>query len=187
MWRERRWAELLVLIDWLPRHSAFMQAISDDEEFAELVLTESEKRDKFDRTKQPDRRPKISEWDLNAEKLTDIVDRLGELMQATVAAAGGKPPKVRPQPRPKTAIDKLREKRRYEHHRKVVSRVLIQQEDGTVAPLTLGPPPKKRVPPAALARPAKVRLAPGDDPFRLKAPRRQAAEPEGRATGEPLK
>lgn len=179
MWRERRWRDLLTLIDWLPRNSAYMQAISDDEEFAEHVLNDP------DASKKGDRRPRVSEWSIEVEKLTDVVDRLGEVMQAVVAAAGSKPPKVRPQPRPKTAIDRLREQRRYEHHRKVVSRVLIQRPDGTLAPVTLGPPPKKSVPPTAPAKTAKVVLAPGEDPYRLKAPRQRKQVPEGPVTGEP--
>lgn len=178
MWRERRWRDLLLLIDWLPRNSAYMQAISDDEEFAEHVLNQPES------DRKGDRRPKISEWDLYAEKLTDVVDRLGEVMQAVVASAGGKPPKVRPQPRPRTAVDKLREKRRYEHHKKVVSRVLIQRPDGSLAPVQMTAPPKKRVPPA-VSRPGRTALAPGEDPFRLKAPPRRQQDPEAPATGEP--
>jgi len=178
MWRERRWRDLLTLIDWLPRASAYMEAMSEDDELARQILDQ-----KDDGKKRAPRGPRISEWSTEVEKMTDIVDRLGELMQATVAANGGKPPKIKPQPRPRTAIDRMRDKRRMEHHRKVVSRVLIQQPDGTTKRISLGPPPGGK--PVVKAQ-GKTVLQPGEDPFRLKAPRRRGAPPPtGPITGEP--
>lgn len=178
LWRERRWRELLTLIDWLPRNTAYMEAISNDDEMAEQVLRQPESQ------QRGSRRPRISEWSAEMEKLTDLVDRMGEVMQAVVASAGGKPPKVHPQPRPKTAVDRLREKKRYEHHRKVVSRVVIQNPDGTTRPVTIGPPTKKSAAPAA-APPGRPLILPGEDPFRLRTTSRRPP-PDGRATGEPI-
>lgn len=177
MWRNRRWRDLLTFIDWLPRNSAYMEALSDDEEVAEEYLN----RPKSDAPQTA--RPRISEWSSELEKLTDVVDRLGEVMQAVVASNGGKPPKIRPQPRPRTAVDKLREKKRYEHHKKVVSRVLIQNPDGTTRPIAMGPPPK-RISRPTTAPPSRPPLLPGEDPYRLKAPRRRGGG-EGAVTGEP--
>jgi hypothetical protein len=181
MWQQRQWRELLLLIDWLPRNSAYMEALSEDEEVAEDFLSQAENK------KAKGARPRISEWSPELERLTDTVDRLGEVMQAVVASNGGKPPRIRPQLRPKTAIDKVRERKRHEHHKKVVSRVLIQQPDGSLAPVQIGKPKHtKKASPASAATPQRPVILPGEDPFRLKAPRRRAAAPEGGAvTGEP--
>lgn len=179
MWRDRRWRDLLALIDWLPRDSAFMEAMSEDEEVAEEFLSRDEN------VKPKGNRPRISEWSPELEKITEVVDRLGEVMQAVVASNGGKPPKIRPQPRPRTAIDRMRERKRYEHHRKVVSRVLIERPDGTLSPVSLGPPPKKSAGPGSKVAPGKTVINPGEDPLRLKSPRRRGAVDEGPITGEP--
>lgn len=163
MWKRRRWRELLVLIDWLPRNSAYMEALADDEEMAEIAL--SEPRNEDDR---PPRGPRISEWSPELEALTGIIDRLGEVIQAQIAAAGGKPRAVRPQPRPTTAMDKIREKKRREAHRKIVSRVIIQRPGETPAPAPAAPPRQ---------------MPDGEDPFRMRPARRR---PPGPVTGEPL-
>lgn len=183
MFRLRQWRDLLLLVDHLPRNSAFAEAMSEDEEVAEEYLNAT----RGDKPKSA--RPRISEWSAEVERMTDMIDRMGEMIQAIVASNGGKAPKLRPQPRPKTAIDRVRERKRYEQHRKVVSRVLIQQEDGTTVPLSIGPPRPKKTVPAKLAPidPTKPVMIPGEDPFRLKAPRRRPPAPEGGAvTGEPI-
>lgn len=177
MWRQRQWRDLLVLIDWLPRNSAYMEAISLDEEVAEEMLSQP-----TDDKKRSYNGPRMSEWSVELEKLTDVVDRLGELMQAVVASAGGKPPKIKPQPRPRTAMDRVKERRRMEHHRKVVSRVLIEQPDGSLRGISLAPPPPRK----QAAPVKKIKLQPGENPFSLKAPRRSAAPVDGPITGEPL-
>jgi hypothetical protein len=186
MFRDRRWLDLLTLIDWLPRNSAYFEAISDDEEVAEDVLSRPE-------NKRPrGAGPRISEWSPELERLTDLVDRMGEVMVAVIASQGGKPPRLRPHPRPRTAIDRLRERKRYEHHKKTVARVIIQQADGTATPVAVQKPPARKLAKAAIApagtpadRPA---IAPGEDPFRLKAPRsRPKTPPGGPVTGEPIK
>lgn len=181
MFRDRKWRDLLLLIDWLPRNSAFMEAMSDDEEIAGQYLDQNKERDK-----KGSARPRMSEWSAEVERLTDLVDRMGEVVQAVIAVNGGKAPKLRPQPRPKTALDRVREKRRYEHHKKVVSRVLIQNPDGTARPVNIPKPPKKTVPvQVAAGQAARPAILPGEDPFRLKAPRRRPPAEGGAVTGEP--
>lgn len=167
LWRSRQWRKLLNLIDWLPRNSAFSEAMSNDEDLAAALLS----RPKDERSKQA-RRPRVSEYSPELERLIDVVDRLGEVMAATVAAAGGKPPKVRPQPRPETAMDRLREQQRYLKHKRTVSRVLVQQEDGSLRPLA-----EQGV--SAEAAPAKPKILPGENPYRLTLPRRGRPAPPG--------
>lgn len=186
MWRDRRWADLLNLIDWLPRNSAYIEALSDDEEVAEQVLRAPE-------NKRPrGAGPRISEWSLEVEKMTDVIDRLGEVMVAVIASNGGKAPRVRPQQRPKTAIDRLRERKRYEHHKKTVARVLIQRPDGSTGSITESGPtpklPKVAIAPASGTADGRPAMVPGEDPFRLKSPRQRRSPSAGEAvTGEPKK
>lgn len=73
---------------------------------------------------------RMREWSPLLEMLTVIADRQADLIQAVIAAAGGKPPKIKPLPRPKTALDRLRSPRK--QHEKILAKVMIQQPDGSV-------------------------------------------------------
>jgi hypothetical protein len=186
MFRDRRWLDLLTLIDWLPRNCAYIEALSEDDEVAEEVLRQPENQ------KPRGAAPRISEWSPELERMTDLLDRMGEVMIAVVASQGGKAPKIRPAARPRTAIDRMRERKRYEHHRKTVARVLVQKSDGTEVPIALAGAPQKPVPKPVLTPEAasadRPVLLPGEDPFRLKAPRTRPDPPPGGAiTGEPKK
>lgn len=72
----------------------------------------------------------MRDWSPELEALYLHVDRLGEVIQAVVAAQGGKPPKIRPMPRPRTAADELKDPRK--RHQQILAKVLIQQPDGSV-------------------------------------------------------
>jgi hypothetical protein len=72
----------------------------------------------------------MRDWSPEMEVLVAAVDRLGEVVQAVIAAQGGKPPKIPPLGRPKTATDKLRDPRK--QHQKILSKVMITQPDGSV-------------------------------------------------------
>jgi hypothetical protein len=173
MFRDRRWLDLLTLIDWLPRNSAYIETLSEDEEIAEEYLSRPESAS----TRNPG--PRISEWSPELERLTDLVDRMGEVMIAVVASQGGKAPKIRPFPRPRTAIDRVRERKRYEKHKRTVARVIIQRVEEPIEKVAIAPPG------APMNRPV---ILPGEDPFRLKAPRSRPQSPMGDAvTGEPKK
>lgn len=156
MWRKRRWRDLLNLIDWLPRDSAFMEAMSEDEELAENLLRQP-------RGKTPGHKVRISEFSPLRETLSDLYDRQGEIVQAIIAAAGAKPPKLKPYPRPRTALDRLRDKHRYEKHRSTVARVLRRDPDAPSKPLPGAQPP----PASTKFVPKKVALLPGENPFRM--------------------
>ncbi len=55
----------------------------------------------------------MTEWTPEMEMLTNLYDRMGEQITVALAAAGVKnPAKVKPAPRPKTAMDRMRQKRR---------------------------------------------------------------------------
>jgi hypothetical protein len=100
-----------------------VEAVSLDEELAEQVINNPDPAPRGDPMR-------MREWSPELEILTAMADRLGDVIQAVIAAQGGKPPKIKPMPRPKTAVEKLRDPRR--QHRRTLSKVMIQQEDGTV-------------------------------------------------------
>jgi hypothetical protein len=112
-------------IDHLPRNSAYVEAVSLDEELAAEVAKQPEKKDK-DKAQSV----RMRDWSPLMEAMAVQVDRLGDIVQAVIAVQGGKPPRIEPFPRPKTAIEKLRDDPSREHF-KVLSRVSIMQEDGT--------------------------------------------------------
>jgi hypothetical protein len=133
-WRARRWRKLLNLIDGLPRDSAYVEALTSDEQWAAAVLDNP----------PPDGPPtrRMADWTPELEMLTNLYDRVGELIQVTVATAGGKPRKVQPAPRPTTALERARRHRREAKHRSLVSRVLPHRASVTSAPV--GDPPAVR-------------------------------------------
>jgi len=73
---------------------------------------------------------RMRDWSPELEMLALLIDRQGEIIKAVIAAQGGKPPKIPLMPRPKTAMDELRDPRK--QHQKVLSKVVIQQEDGSL-------------------------------------------------------
>lgn len=122
-WRSRRWRRLLNIIDQLPRDSRYVEAMSLDEQLAERLLDRPTDR------KPPRRR--LSDWSVQVELLTAILDRLGELTQAIAALGGAKPKKVPSAPVPATAMDRLRNRKRFEKHHSLVSRVLPPRQSPT--------------------------------------------------------
>lgn len=98
--------EAMVLVDHLPVDSAFAEASAQDDELAELLAAERDDEDED----APARAPRITEFGPTNQLLTAVYDRLGEVIAAIVASAGGKPPPVRPSPRPETAADRLAKK-----------------------------------------------------------------------------
>ncbi|MBF9135328.1 hypothetical protein I0C86_41495 [Plantactinospora sp. S1510] len=93
-----------------------MQALTDDDEWAEQVL----------RLPQAERRPTVpmAEWSPEVERLTDLLDRVGDLIRAVVASAGAKPKRMQPAPRPTTALDRARARRRRATHNRLVNVLL---------------------------------------------------------------
>lgn len=102
-----------------------MEALTQDEDLAVEML-----RRPTD-SKPPKRR--MSEWSAEVELLSVLVDRIGELIQATTAVHGAKPRPIPPAPRPAVAIDRVRDSERMRRHRALVARVLphTQQSDSS--------------------------------------------------------
>lgn len=116
------WRKLRVLLDHLPSWSAFSEARLSDVEFAEQVERLALE------TKGPPPGPALSEFTPQVAMLADIMDRLGDVVVATISAQGGKPPEIPRTPRPRTAVDRLRAQRDRERHESLVSEVRAAQE-----------------------------------------------------------
>lgn len=115
------WRKLLNLLDnlRLADRSLYVQAQMDDPELAEFLATQPD---------GPPGGPALSEWTPEVAALTAILDRLGEVVSAVIAAAGGKPGKLKPSPRPRTAIDRGRAAARKARHESLVAEVMAAQE-----------------------------------------------------------
>lgn len=94
-----------------------MEALADDEQLAEQLASMPEPA-----AKAPTRR--MSDWSIEVEMWTAILNRLGELIQTVAATAGAKSHKVPTAPYPVTAVDRARRRRREQRHRSIVDRVL---------------------------------------------------------------
>lgn len=123
-WRARRWRKLLNMIDGLPRASAFVEALTSDEQWAAAVLANPPAET------PPSRR--MADWSAELEMLTNLYDAMRENTRAVVASVGGKPGKVQPAPRPTTALERARTQHRLRKHRSVVARMLPHKADTPV-------------------------------------------------------
>jgi hypothetical protein len=114
-WRRRRWRKLLNLIDHLPRDTAYVDAVADDELVAEAMA---------DQPDPPVRAPRMATWSPEVELLTALLDRVAELIHVVAMTAGAKPGRRTPAPRPVTALDRVRQRRRETQHQRVVAKLL---------------------------------------------------------------
>lgn len=153
-WKSRRWRRLLNMIDNLPRDSFMQEAMADDEALAEHMLAGAPPTEK-----PPARR--WSEYGIQVELLAGIYDRLAEVPNAIAAANGAKPRKIKPYPRPVTAMERVRDRRAKQKHRSLVSRLLPQGAD-TAAFLRPGDDDQ---PPAQRGRSLRAPVQPGQPIF----------------------
>jgi hypothetical protein len=119
MWRQRRWRELLSILEFLPRTSAYAQAMATDAELAEQVvqIPEAEGRSTQWTRSHRDYSPEV-------EMLSAVFDRLGELIRAVAATQGSRAKPPSPAPRPVSAIERVRRRAAIEKHRRLAARVL---------------------------------------------------------------
>lgn len=113
-WRARRWRKLLNIIDRLPRDSAYMEAIANDDAIADRIV---------EMDAPAPTGPRLSDWSPEVEALYSLVDRVTELIHLTASAHGAKPSKPKYAPRPVTALDRARQRRKQRRHRELVARV----------------------------------------------------------------
>lgn len=96
-----------------------MQAQLDDPSVAEWILQQPE---------AGPYRPQVQEFTPEMAALYDIADRLGEVMAAVLVAGDRKAPKIRPMPRPVTAVERARARKETERHLSLVDEVLEAQK-----------------------------------------------------------
>lgn len=91
-----------------------MEAQLEDEDLAEYLLTEPDG--------QVIRR--ISEWTPEVETLAVVADRLVDVLNVLLKVNGGQVSELRQQPRPRTALERIRAHQRQIRHDSLVARVL---------------------------------------------------------------
>lgn len=115
-WHARRWRALLELIDQLPEASRFREAVLNDRDVVGELLDSEGSGSGW--------APRVSDFDLHATYLRDLVHSVHQLIAVTVATAGGKPPRVQPPPAPRTVLEEARREKAKDWARGVLSRVL---------------------------------------------------------------
>lgn len=108
--------EILDYLEHLPRTSAYHTAIAEDEDLAKRLAAEP--------PPPSNRPPPLSEFGPEVQVLAELRDLIAHLIAVTVKAHGGKPTKVKPYPRPETAVQRERRWRRLQQHRALADRVL---------------------------------------------------------------
>lgn len=111
------------MIGRLPRTSQTREAMVGSEEFLDAVIPEVQ-----DENKDNDRGPRFSEFTAEVEALFVVADRLGDVCSGLVGLGGKKPKAVKRLPRPETAYDRVKVRRRRTQHEALVARVLPRDE-----------------------------------------------------------
>lgn len=115
------WRKLKVLVDRLPAASAYREAMLNDPEIAEEIAAQPE-------VVGPPPSPAWSSYTPERAALDNMIDRLGDLIVAVIATAGGKPPTIPPLVRPVTEVDRARLRREKKAHDDLVAEVKAAQE-----------------------------------------------------------
>ena len=131
LWRARRWRFLLNLIDHLPRHTYYSEAVSNDPEHARMLAEAMAKRAEEADGESGPSGPPMHIWSPEVSALTDLTDAVRRVEYAIVATnsekgKGPKPPE--PLPRPVSMLDRERKRseyaRRKAKHDKLAARLL---------------------------------------------------------------
>lgn len=95
------WRKLANLVRQLPSSSRTTEAMANDDELADSMGEQPE----------GDSSPRISEYSPEAARLDVLVDRVSELITATIQISGNKAPRVKPARRPETAFSRAQRRR----------------------------------------------------------------------------
>lgn len=119
------WAKLARLIGQLVRRqgTALWCAMVDDDELIAQILKEQEQDDA-----PVSSTPPLEEFSPEGYQLANIQDRLAEISGLLVALGGGKPPRVRPVPRPRTAMDRAESRTQYNEYLGLVGEMAAARE-----------------------------------------------------------
>lgn len=142
MWRTRRWRTLLTTIDRLPSHSLYAEAVSMDQEHADMLAASMMGREQTDSSEAVG--PALRTWTPELKAIVDMTDAVRRVEWAVIAAAAGKkaPEPPAPLPRPTSlmaqAMKKAETKRRLAAHKDLTQRLLPHKRPDYVKP-TLPP------------------------------------------------
>lgn len=111
----RRLRHALALLEQLPKNSRFKTALLNDDELMEGMELPPEDLD-------TEARPALEDWDMTVEMLASVYDAINALIAVTLQVNSEKRrPFPKPLPRPQTAIDRARERRRKAAHDEIIS------------------------------------------------------------------
>lgn len=122
LFHARRWRRLRSLILHLPRTSLTREAmVQDDEMVAELLRANPS-------AAEPSRHPRFADFSPEVEALSDITDRLGDVVRGISGLAGKKPKPIKAVPRPRTAFDRVKDTIDRERHDSLAARLLPPEQ-----------------------------------------------------------
>lgn len=129
MFRERRWQELIDLIDHLGDATFTREAQANDEEYVRAALAS------LDGRPMSEYHPPLHEYGPVVSRLDRLVDAIKANTIATIKSAGSKKPiPFDPEPRPESAFSRIAHRARTERHDRTVSRVLGPRDKGEDPP-----------------------------------------------------
>lgn len=76
----------------------------------------------------PPSAPRLSEFGPDVQVMAEVRDLLASLIGVQIARAGKKPKKIKPYPRPESALQRVRRRQRYATHRSIVDRLLPRHD-----------------------------------------------------------
>jgi hypothetical protein len=119
MWRDRRWRELLNLVDGLPSNTMTSQALANDKEHLRMVLKQSPKQ-------KGSGGPRLADWSLTNAQLATLIDAVNaqRITMIGLARTKGAKPSFEPQARPRTAVDEIEYEMRKAEHQGMVDLLL---------------------------------------------------------------
>lgn len=111
--RTRDWRTIWRFKDRLPHGSHYKTALAMDPVLAEELLA-------LEEDALADDRPTPEGYTLDTYLLLSIIDGLQGVQAAVIAAAGADPPRMKPMPRPVTAVEQVREELRLKAMQKLI-------------------------------------------------------------------
>ena len=133
LWRARRWALLIDVIDRFPAHSWYASSVAMDEDHARMMAESLAARKQTGEAAE-NTGPSLTTWTPEVAALTNVLDAVRDVRYAVVAAQHGKkagePPT--PAPRPVTPLERAMKRASFDSkkakHEALVARVLRKAE-----------------------------------------------------------
>ncbi|MBH0775026.1 hypothetical protein [Nocardia bovistercoris] len=130
--RTRDWRTIWAFKDRLPHGSQYRSALAMDRELAEQILAAEQAEVDLDLYEETDESagPTPEGYTVDSYLLLSIIDALQGVQVAVIAAAGGDPPTITPMPRPVSAVDLARDRRRDESLRNLIDQFTAPAWEG---------------------------------------------------------